>query len=72
MQTRKNDAVFPYNSEQDDGSFIGEPGLTKREYFAATILQGIIASGKCLIMDAPKKAVALADELVRTLNEPDE
>jgi hypothetical protein len=44
MQTRKDDAALPYSSKQDDGSFISEPGLTKREYFAIQALQGILSN----------------------------
>jgi hypothetical protein len=44
MQTRKDAAVTPYSHEQMDGSFISEEGLTKREYFAAIALQGILSN----------------------------
>jgi hypothetical protein len=69
MQTRKNDAAMPYNSEQDDGSFISEPGLTKREFFAAAALQGILANDSLVHFSAAELAVKKADELIKALNE---
>ncbi len=60
---------MPYNSEKDDGSFIGEPGLTKREFFAAAALQGILANPDgCLWKLAAEEAVKKADELIFELN----
>ncbi len=42
-------------------------GLTKREYFAAFALQGILAYGG----DYPvRNAVSLADELIKELEKP--
>lgn len=74
MQTRKNDAVMPYNNEQDDGSFISEPGLTKRELFAAAALQGLLANpslddDRYRPYDVACAAVAVADLLIFRLNE---
>lgn len=56
-----------------------EAGLTKREYFAAIAMQGILAS--CYIngsteritgMDIAKDAVNMADTLINHLNKVDE
>ena len=69
MQTRKDDAAIPYNHEQDDGSFIGEPGLTKREYFAGKILEELLAGDKYRLRGAVYNAVSLADLLIARLNE---
>jgi hypothetical protein len=72
MQTRKDDSINPYNHEQDDGSFIGEIGLTKREYFAGIAMQGLLSN----IPDEdyhPRQiseaAVEVADFLIKVLNE---
>lgn len=49
----------------------GAPGLTKREYFAAHALQGLLASGahnKWTCEDAAHDAVLLADALIKALN----
>lgn len=47
-------------------------GLTKREYFATIALQGICAAYKGTMPmsynNAAKKAVKLADELIKELN----
>lgn len=78
MQTRKHDAAMPYNHEQDDGSFISDPGLTKREFFAAAALQGLLANRSitdCEMyppINIPERAVVLADALIFELNNQDE
>lgn len=71
MQTRKHDAAMPYNAEQDDGSFIGEFGLTKREFFAAAALQGILSSPKPMPDNAEVIAVKMADLIINELNKTD-
>lgn len=69
MQTRKNDSAMPYNHEQDDGSFIGEPGLTKREFFAVAALQGLLATSVSLGgKNVAELAVNAADLLILELN----
>ena len=72
MQTRKDDNVFPYQFEEEDGSEIYEPGLTKREYFAAMALQGLLSTSKALPDNAEIIAVKMADELIKALNTQDE
>jgi hypothetical protein len=47
-------------------------GLTKREYFAAKALQGILADTSCVDMeDACDAAVCAADMLILELNRKD-
>ena len=53
--------AFPYSVDD-------ESGLSKREYFAAMALQGIMASGKALPADPGKMAVIFADQLIEALN----
>ncbi len=46
-----------------------QDGLTKREYFAAMTLQGLLADGHYASAVVTKRAVDLADELIKSLNE---
>lgn len=46
------------------------PGLTKREYFAAMAMQGMLNTS-WHIDDVPKKAVQMADTLINALNQKD-
>lgn len=64
MITRPESAAFPYL----DGE---KAGLTKREYFAAMALQGMLANSNLnwAIKDLAMDAVACADELIGKLNE---
>jgi hypothetical protein len=48
------------------------PGLTKREYFAAAALSGILASGNYSFSTAHESAVKAADRLIKELNKEDE
>lgn len=71
MQTRKDDSVFPYNHEQEDGSFVSNPGLSKREYFAILALQGLLNvpfTDESYFDEIPAIAVGLANELIKALN----
>ncbi|BAZ31168.1 hypothetical protein NIES4074_36400 [Cylindrospermum sp. NIES-4074] len=52
----------------ENGTHISDSGLTKREYFAAFALLGILASRKCPDKDAAAKAVTLADDLIAKLS----
>ena len=49
-----------------------QEGLTKREYFAAMAMQGLITSGDAgagdRLVDLPEYAVAIADALLDALN----
>lgn len=66
--TNPNDTAFP------DQHLIGQ-GLTKREFFAAMALQGILSDRQVSMkmqytyMDFTNKAVRLADELILSLNQ---
>lgn len=73
MQTRKHDTAFPIYDSYGEPVDI-EPGnieclgLTKREYFAAMAMQGILASGSDFFQTATSLAVQLADDLILKLN----
>ncbi len=43
-------------------------GLTKREYFAALVLQGFLANDSALITSKVRDAVKAADALIEELN----
>jgi len=48
---------------------IPHPGLTKREYFAAMALQGLLADPSTIISkNVAQDAVKLADHLIQALN----
>lgn len=64
MKTEPNDSAYPVSLSG------ATKGLTKREYFAAKAMQGLIASrepykGKDLTQTAVKKA----DQLIEALND---
>lgn len=42
--TRSNESTFPYQFEDAVGVTTNAKGLTKREYFAALALQGLMSS----------------------------
>ncbi|MBD2568352.1 hypothetical protein [Anabaena lutea] len=70
MQTRKDDGIFPL--VDSGGNYIdAEFGLTKREYFAAMAMQGLIIQNEYFPHSIPTKAVELANELIKALNEND-
>jgi len=70
MTTIANDSMHPIL----DGTHVPEFGLTKREYFAAMAMQRLVAHGstkdevdiKYMITD---RAVKIADELIKSLNQ---
>ena len=68
-------AVFPQNVEHPDGS-VTCLGLTKREYFAAMAMQGMVANGSSIDIDKDypyqtraKTCILIADALIKALNE---
>jgi hypothetical protein len=71
MATKPASSAFPYSEEQTTG-------LTKREYFAAMALQGLLANGShrlqvaeaCVIGEGrfAEVAVWMADKLIQELN----
>lgn len=68
MQTRKDDPIYPVVDEPFDPTFSNYQGLTKREYFAAAALQGILASPKPMPDNGAVIAVKMADALILELN----
>lgn len=66
METSGTDSI--HNSEQAPTD-----GLTKREYFAAMAMQGIMANQNSgSIPKMCQDAVFAADELIKALNQPHE
>lgn len=71
MKTEQNDIINAF--EETDGSgghYHTHMGLTKREYFAAMAMQGIL-SGKGSTINpirTANDAVMFADELIKALN----
>lgn len=66
MKTNPFDLVFPTEATNSY-----EPGLTKREYFAALALQGLLAAGRdhnSGQAGISEKAVLLSDSLINQLN----
>ena len=67
----KDRPAFPITEEQTDRIEEGVDiyyGLTKREYFAAAALQGLLASEtKGPMKRFAKESVELADELIKAL-----
>lgn len=70
--TNKEFGNFPCNprngSRKIGGEWYEEFGLTKREYFAAVALQGLLADPSARIDEAAEYAVKAADELINLLN----
>ncbi len=60
--------AFPVTSYYDDQPVECSNGLTKREYFAALALQGLLANPACWEDRAPMIAVLCADRLIEALN----
>ncbi len=67
MQTKENDVAFPSTIETANGYLIAA-GLTKREYFAIQIMNGILAAADFPFEMAAKEAVRLTDKLIVELN----
>lgn len=72
MQTRKDDNAFPCQLDQQDGSEIYETGLTKREFFAAVALHGLLQNPQIRWTVTGNLAVDIADDLIKNLNKPHE
>jgi len=62
----KNDAAHPIY----EGSNVYQFGLTKREAFAMSALQGLLSNGN--YNQASKKAVRYADNLLKELEQTNE
>lgn len=68
MHTNKYDPAFPTHDYFDEKLTGIVPGLTKREYFAAMALQGLLASGHKSFDIAAIEAVHASDVLIAELN----
>lgn len=60
-------SAFPQKIEHPDGDIFTK-GLTKREYFAAMAMQGILVY-KVPHDQLAEKAVTMADALIKAINE---
>lgn len=65
----KNDTAFPSPGYGDDKP---SDGLTKREYFAAMAMQGMLGNQETYLSmqlkDVAAESVVVADELINALN----
>lgn len=70
--TNKDDSAFA-SAALGDGRSIHEYGLTKREYFAAMVVQGMTVNGAEMwnshARTIAKQAVEITDALIEVLNE---
>ena len=68
--TNGNDSINVVDYINNDGTIQHQEfkGLTKREYFAAMAMQGIISSGNFKIGTITYAAVAFSDGLITSLN----
>lgn len=67
MITEANDPINPVGSEH----YLSLRGLTKREYFAAIILQGLLSNPKSIrgpVEVVIESSVFCADKLIKELN----
>lgn len=70
METKPNDSATGYGIANNH-SHVDYPGLTKREYFAAMAMQGLMVDYRNSISDEhdnAKYAVRAADALIKALN----
>ncbi len=68
MATRGSDSAYPYAYDKESGTYV--EGMTKREYFAIAIMQGLTAANR-KFEDAYQKArfaVLEADALIEILD----
>jgi hypothetical protein len=67
-ETLGNEQAFASIAVDKDRTY-GDPGLTKREYFAAIALQGMLASNmNACYEEFAKRSVDCADALIDALN----
>ena len=72
MKTNPNAFVGPSTHQNSDGThdFNINKGLTKREYFAAVAMQGMLAYDRTRdLRDIAQWSVQAADALINALNE---
>lgn len=86
MKTNPHSSAFTmisHNYKNSEGKFmsvVGEDGLTKREYFAAMVFQGMISNPKIMenmfindeLLFIVRACMHGADALIEALNEPKE
>lgn len=79
METKPEDSAYPWmdTSPMTDRLTISEYGLSKREWFAAMALQGILANShenwvQCDRQTVVNEAIFAADALIERLNYSDE
>jgi len=64
--TKSTDTVHPFTDSKNGWH---ETGLTKREYFAALAMQGLLANPAVDMLETTAaKAVKIADHLIAELN----
>lgn len=72
--TKPNESAFPYQDTHPMAESYtmrnSEEGLTKREYFALHLMQGMLANSNigCSSRDLASEAVGAADLLIEQLN----
>ena len=66
LETKPNE---PINTIEYNNNYVSM-GLTKREYFAAMALQGLLANDSGLITSKARDAVQAAEALIEILNKP--
>ena len=69
MENRETKPNEPINTIEYNNNYIST-GLTKREYFAAMALQGLLANDSGLITSKARDAVKAAEALIEILNKP--
>jgi len=72
--TNQEDPAFPFTWVDGSGENNVEPGLTKREYFIARAMQGIMSNSNAHLTrqshfeDIAVDAIRIADALIEQLN----
>ncbi|MEX2580577.1 MAG: hypothetical protein WD342_16075 [Verrucomicrobiales bacterium] len=71
MDASKSESAFPRRPEDIGEQDRSYAGLTKREYFAVHMFEGVIAnlSLNCTLADKANYAVESADALIKALGE---
>ena len=69
MENNKTHGDSPINTIEYNNNYIST-GLTKREYFAAMAMQGLLANDSGLITSKARDAVKAAEALIEILNKP--
>jgi len=73
----KDKLAFASTAISSDGNSYHQDGLTKREYFAAMAMQGLLSNkyfqvykeGKLFVDVVAKTSIEMADELLNQLNQ---